>query len=372
MKRKWIAGSWLVIGMAVLVAVLLTVNQGGGTAGAATQSFGPREADVTIEDGDWKTVHLTASKFMWQFRDDQEPVEVWGYNKQVPGPTLRFRPGDKLRIYLRNELDEPTSLHYHGLVVPNSMDGVGGLTQPPIMPGETFVYEFEIPNTPGTFMYHAHMNDMVQMGNGMGGAFIVEPRDGGNGGYAQDHIMFLSTIKGHFLINGKEFPNVDPYVVKKGDKLRVRMINLGPVDFHPMHFHGHFTKEIARDGTDISNSASARTENTVLVAPGQTIDVGVTMDGPGKGAWIWHCHVISHVMGPDGASLNIALANGGMVIPVVYEDSENIKEIMDALTGAVAALKELGIRPGSGDLTNAVDEMNASMSAMPDMVTPTP
>ena len=370
MKRSWMAGSWIVVGAAILVAVVLTANSGSNPAGAATQYFGPKEAEVTIEDSDWKTVHLTASKFQWQFRDDQEPVEVWGYNQQIPGPTLRFRPGDKLRIYLRNDLDEATSLHYHGLVVPNSMDGVGGLTQPPIMPGETFVYEFEIPNTPGTFMYHAHMNDMEQMGNGMGGAFLVEPRDGGDGRYDQDHVMFLSTIKGHFLINGKEFPNTDPYVVKKNDLLRVRMINLGPNDFHPMHFHGHFTKEIARDGTDISNSASARTENTVLVAPGQTIDVSVKMDGPGKGAWIWHCHVISHVMGPDGKSLNIALANGGMVVPVVYEDSENISDIMAALTGAIASLKESGIRPASGDLEGAVHDMNSSMAGMPTPAAP--
>lgn len=363
MKRMWIVGPWLTIAVAALVAVLLVANRT-EPAGAATQYFGPKEAEVTIEDGDVKAVHFTASKFMWQFRDDQEPVEVWGYNEQIPGPTLRFRAGDKVRIYLRNELDEATTLHWHGLVVPNSMDGVGLLTQPPIMPGETFVYEFDIPNTPGTFMFHAHMNDMEQMGNGMVGAFIVEPRDGGDGKYDQDHIMFLNTIKGHFLVNGKEFPNIDPYIVRKGDEIRVRMINVGPNDFHPMHFHGHFTKEIARDGTDITNSATARTENTVLVAPGQTIDVAVKMDGPGKGAWIWHCHVISHVMGPDGASLNLALANGGMVVPVVYEDSENIDEIMAALTSAIASLKESGVSPGGGAVDDAMHDMNSSMAGM--------
>ncbi len=365
MKRRWIAGSWLAIALAAVAAFALTGTGRGGadTAGAATEFFGPKEADVTMED-DWKVVHLTSSKFMWQFRDDQEPVEVWGYNNQIPGPTLHFRAGDKVRIYYRNDLDEASTVHWHGLIVPNSMDGVGLLTQPPVMPGQTFVYEFTIPNTPGTFMYHSHMNDLVQMGNGLAGGFIVDPRDGGDGGYDQDHVMFLQTIKGHFLINGKEFPSIDPYIVKKGDEIRVRMINVGPNDIHPMHFHGHFVREISRDGTAVKGAQSGKVENTVLIAPGQTIDVAVKMEAPGKGAWLFHCHVISHVMGPDGTSLNIAEANGGMVVPVVYSDSDNFQEIVDALTAAVEGLKKAGIRPGSGDLTDAVADMNTSMAGM--------
>jgi FtsP/CotA-like multicopper oxidase with cupredoxin domain len=222
------------------------------------------------------------------------------------------------------------------------MDGVGGLTQPPIMPGETFVYEITVPNTPGTFMYHAHMNDMEQVSMGLSGAFIVDPRDGGDGRYDQDRIVLLNNIEGHYLINGKEFPNVDPWVVRKGDLLRVRMINISPIEIHPMHFHGHFTKEVAKDGTDLSDSRGARVENTVLVAPGQTIDVEVEMNAPGKGVWIFHCHVLSHVMGPDGKSVNLALANGGMVAPVVYEDSVNIDEILALLTEAVESIQPGG------------------------------
>jgi FtsP/CotA-like multicopper oxidase with cupredoxin domain len=343
MKRGWIAGSWLVIAMAVAVAIVLAVNGrgGAGTADAANEYFGPKLAEITME-GDWKAVRLTSSKFMWQFRDDEEPVEVWGYNNQIPGPTLRFRAGDKVRIYYRNDLDEPSSVHWHGLIVPNSMDGVGLFTQPPVMPGETFVYEFTIPNTPGTFMYHAHMNDLEQIGNGLAGGFIVDPRDGGDGSYDQDRMMFLQTIKGNFLINGKEFPNTEPYLVRKGDKIRVRMINIGPNDFHPMHFHGHFVKEIARDGMPSKDASMTNVENTVLIAPGQTIDLEVKMNAPGKGAWLFHCHVLSHIMGPDGTSLNIGKANGGMVVPVVYEDSENFQEIIDALTAAIE-----GIKPGA-------------------------
>jgi FtsP/CotA-like multicopper oxidase with cupredoxin domain len=345
MKRRiWFALPWLTVAVATgLVLSMSACDQATPRAAAATQRYGPPEAEVTEEEDGWKAVHLTASKFMWQFRDDQEPVEVWGYNHQIPGPTLHFREGDKLRIYLKNELDQPTSLHGHGLIVPYSMDGVGGLTQPPIMPGETFVYEITVPSTPGTFMYHAHMNDMEQVSMGLSGAFIVDPRDGGDGRYDQDRIVLLNNIQGHYLINGKEFPNVDPWIVRKGDLLRVRMINISPIEVHPMHFHGHFTKEVAKDGTDLVNSDEARVENTVLVAPGQTIDVEVKMNAPGKGVWIFHCHVLSHVMGPEGTSTNIALANGGMVIPVVYEDSVNIDQIMTLLTDAIKS-----IQPGAG------------------------
>ncbi|MEX2246868.1 MAG: copper oxidase [Dehalococcoidia bacterium] len=340
MKRTVFAGPWLLIAAAVALLVIAGVRHDTGRARAETEHFGPKEAEVTIEDGDWKTVHLTSSKFQWQFRDDQEPVEVWGYNGQIPGPTLRFREGDKVRIYYRNDLDEASSVHWHGLIVPNSMDGVGLLTQPAIMPGETMVYEFIVPTTPGTFMYHAHMNDMEQVSMGLSGAFIVDPRDGGDGRFDQDHIMLLNNIQGHYLINGKEFPNVDPWIVKKDDLLRVRMINISPIEVHPMHFHGHFTKEIARDGTELADAGGAgRVENTVLVAPGQTIDIEVRMNAPGKGAWLFHCHILSHVMGPDGRSLNIALANGGMVVPVVYSDSLNFDQIVQSLTEAIAGIQ---------------------------------
>lgn len=352
-KRRWFMVSWAVMLVGVAVVVGIAFKGDTGRARAATEYMGPKEAVVTIEDGDIKTVHLTSSKFKWQFRDDQPPVEVWGYNEQIPGPTLRFRAGEKVRIYYRNDLDEASTVHWHGLVVPNSMDGVGLLTMPPVMPGETFVYEYTIPNTPGTFMYHAHMDDLMQVSMGLSGAFIVEPRDGGDGKYDQDRVMLLNNIQGHYLINGKEFPNIDPWLVKKGDLLRVRMINISPIELHPMHFHGHFTKEISRDGTDQAGGASAKVENTVLIAPGQTIDVEVKMNAPGKGAWIWHCHVLTHVMGPDGKSLNLAKANGGMVIPVVYTDSLNIDDIVKALKDAIA-----GIQPGAnaapGPAGNAV------------------
>ena len=339
MKRTWFMASWVAVLVGALAVALFAFQNDTGRARAETQVFGPKEADVTIEDGNVRVVHLTASKFQWQFRDDKPPEEVWGYNEQIPGPTLRFKAGERLRVYFKNELDEASTVHWHGLIVPFSQDGVGLLTQPGVQPGETYVYEFTVPNTPGTFMYHAHMNDLEQVSMGMSGAFVVEPRDGGSGRWDQDRLVVLNNINGAYLINGKEFPNVDPWLVKKNDLVRVRMINISPVEIHPMHFHGHFTKEIAKDGTDIGHSRDARVENTVLVAPGQTIDVEVKMNAPGKGAWIFHCHVLTHVMGPDGKSNNIALANGGMVIPVVYTDSINFADIAKALEDAIKGIQ---------------------------------
>jgi FtsP/CotA-like multicopper oxidase with cupredoxin domain len=349
MRRSWVLAPWVVISVSALAIAMAGMKASTGPAAASTEYFGPQEADVTVEDG-MKTVHLTSSKFMWQFRDDQPPEEVWGYNEQIPGPTLRFRAGDQVRIYYTNHLDEASTIHWHGVIVPNSMDGIGGLTMPPIMPGETMVYEFKIPDTPGTFMYHSHMDDMQQVSMGLSGAFIIEPRDLGGVAYDQDHIVLLNNINGHYLINGKEFPDIPPWLVRKGDLLRVRLINISPIESHPMHFHGHFTKEIARDGIDVASSGdgAGRVENTVLVAPGQTIDVQVRMNGPGKGAWIFHCHVLSHVMGPDGKSLNIALANGGMVITVVYTDSENYDALARELQDAVDSIK-----PGGGAHSSA-------------------
>jgi len=337
-RLGWFAAPWLAVLVGAVVIGALSLRTDTERARAQTEVYGPPGPEVT-QEGDYKVVHLTASKFEWQFRDDKPPIEVWGYNNQIPGPTFRFREGDKLRVYFRNDLDEASSVHWHGLIVPYSMDGIGALQQPPVMPGETFVYEFEVPKTPGTFMYHAHMNDMEQVSMGLSGAFVIEPRDGGDGRFDQDRIVVLNNIQGSYLINGKEFPNIDPWMVRKGDKLRVRMINISPIEIHPMHYHGHFMKEIARDGTDLDAAGGVRTENTVLVAPGQTVDVEVDMVAPGKGVWLFHCHVLSHVMGPDGKSLNIALANGGMVVPVVYEDSVNIDQLTQLLTEAINSIK---------------------------------
>jgi FtsP/CotA-like multicopper oxidase with cupredoxin domain len=327
MRRRWFAASWLAIALGAIAMAGVACGGGASSAAAATQRFGPKEANVTFEDGGWKAVHLTASKFQWQFRDDQPAVEVWGYNEQIPGPTMRFRPGDKVRVYFRNDLDEYTSIQWHGLDVPNSMNGVPIISTHNVAPGETLVYEFIVPNTPGTFYYRAQMDDAVQAGSGLSGAFVIDPRDNSNAHYDQDRIVFLSNIAGHYLINGKEFPNVDRWLIRSGDNLRVRMIDASTTDGHSMSFQGHHVNEIARDGAELESKASAPPQSTVWISPGQTVDLALKADAPGKGAWLFSCQVLSHSSGPQGKALNPALWLGGETIVVEYTDSLNFEEI---------------------------------------------
>jgi FtsP/CotA-like multicopper oxidase with cupredoxin domain len=338
MRRTWFIASWLAIALGATALAGVACGGGASSAAAATQRFGPKEASVTSEDGGWKAVHLTASKFQWQFRDDQPAVEVWGYNEQIPGPTMRFRPGDKVRVYLRNDLDEYTSIQWHGLDVPNSMNGVPMISTHEVMPGETLVYEFTVPNTPGTFYYRAQMDDAVQAGSGLSGAFVIDPRDNSNAHYDQDRIVFLSNIAGHYLINGREFPNVDRWLIRSGDHLRVRMIDASTTDGHSMYFQGHHVTEIARDGSELDSKASAPTQNTVWIAPGQTLDLALKADAAGKGAWLFSCQTLSHSSGPQGKALNLALWLGGETIAVEYTDSLNFEAIDSAINGAFKAV----------------------------------
>ncbi len=284
-----------------------------------TEKFGPPELPFTM-DGDTKVFELTAAPTNWRPRQDLPEVEAWAYNGQVPGPTIRVLAGDKFRLVFRNDLPEHSSIHWHGLIVPNNMDGVGGLTQDPVNPGQSFTYEFTIPTTPGTFMYHAHMNDLMQVRMGLYGAFIVEGE--GEPKFDQDRIVLLSDLGGEFMVNGGSFPDTEAWEVESGQHVRVRLINISSVASHPMHFHGHFMRLIARDGTLISNGGQVLVENTISMDPGQTADVEVVMNSD-PGTWIFHCHVLNHVMGPEPESADVTKANGGMVIAVAYGDGSS-------------------------------------------------
>ena len=220
MKRRWIVAPWLTVIISAAVIAFVALNADTGRARAATQNFGPKEAEVTIEDG-MKTVHLTSSKFLWQFRDDQPPEEVWGYNEQIPGPTLRFRAGDKVRIYYTNHLDEASTVHWHGLIVPNSMDGVGGADDAADHAGRDDGVRVHHPQ----YARHVHV-PRAHGRHGTGGEGAQRRASSSTRAtaatveYDQDHIVLLNNINGHYLINGKEFPNIDPWLVKKGDLMR--------------------------------------------------------------------------------------------------------------------------------------------------------
>ena len=210
-----------------------------------------------------KEFHLIAEEFEQEFAPGMK-VKCWGYNGSTPGPIIEAVEGDRVRIFVTNNLKEHTSTHWHGIFLPNGMDGVGGLTQPQIQPGETYEYEFTL-RQHGTFMYHPHADEMVQMAVGMMGMFIIHPKRSQTkidrdfaimlhewaihpGTYRPDPSVMLDFNM--FTMNGKVFPAIEPMVAKTGERIRIRMGNLS-MDQHPMHIHGFAFKVTATDGGQI-------------------------------------------------------------------------------------------------------------------------
>ena len=221
--------------------------------------------------------------------------------------------GERVRIYVTNRLPFATSVHWHGFYLPNGMDGVGGLTQPYIKAGETARYEWTLRQY-GTFMFHAHHDEMTQMGMGLIGMFVVHPRHPApeyhvdrdfaimlsewaiKAGTARPNTLEMSDFN-ILTMNGKVFPSTGPLVCKTGDKVRIRLGNLGAMDHHPIHIHGYHFRITATDGEDIPLSAQWP-ETTVLVAVGQTRNIEFIADAPGD--WAFHCHMTHHVMNQMG------------------------------------------------------------------------
>jgi len=209
----------------------------------------------------WKEFHLVAEPVVRELAPGMK-AHLWGYNGQSPGPTIECVEGDKLRIFVTNRLPEHTTIHWHGVLVPNGMDGVGGLTQPHIPSGKTFVYEFQMRKS-GTFMYHPHADEMVQMAMGMMGFIVVHPRDTNFMRVERDFVFLLAmydiepgsyTPKVTTMLdfnlstfNSRVFPGIDHLVVRKGDRVRVRIGNLTMTN-HPIHIHGHDFEVSCTDG----------------------------------------------------------------------------------------------------------------------------
>jgi FtsP/CotA-like multicopper oxidase with cupredoxin domain len=259
--------------------------EGVQTEGKANVLLEPR-----IENG-VKVFELTCAVTQWEY-DAGKKVEAWTYNGTMPGPMIRVTEGDDVRIIVKNELPESTAVHMHGVMLPASMDGVPFITQPPIKPGETFTYEFKARN-PGSHMYHSHYNSTAQVGKGLLGAFIIDPKEEK---YPSDvdYVMILNDQTGGFTINGKGFPATEPIVAKLGQKVRVRYMNEGLL-IHPMHLHGLPQLVITKDGWELPQPFMCDTLN---VAPGERWDVIIDCTEPG--AWAFHCHVLSHAEGPHG------------------------------------------------------------------------
>lgn len=258
-----------------------------------TQPLAPRV------EGDTKVFEMTIDPIRHRIDAVSEPLDALGYNGTWPGPTLRVVQGDKVRAIFKNNLKETTGVHFHGQRLPNKMDGVPQVTQDPIKPGSSFTYEF-VARTPGSHMYHSHHNATDQVGRGLLGAFIVDPRDPNERpertyGTTQDVVWISNDALGGFTINGRGFPATKPIVAKLGERIHIRFMNEG-VMMHPWHLHGMPMRVVARDGYPLGTAAF--TCDTLGVNPGERWDVVVECDEPG--VWAFHCHVLSHVEGRDG------------------------------------------------------------------------
>lgn len=273
------------------------------TAGLGAQALAP----TVLADGT-KQFELTSKVVKWEVSPGKF-VDAWTFNGTVPGPTLQVDPGDKVKVVLHNDLPESTAIHFHGLITPNSMDGVPEITQPPVKPGQTFTYQWTAQSTPAVGMYHSHQDAVKQVPDGLAGAFLVghEPVPQGVT-VSQQQIMMLNdsgTIG--LAINGKSFPATAPVVAKVGDWIEVQYMNEGQM-IHPMHLHGMAQQVIAKDGYPVPQPYLA---DTIVVAPGERYTVLVHADNPGT--WAWHCHILTHAEGDQGMF--------GMVTALVVKES---------------------------------------------------
>ena len=258
-------------------------------------------------DGTVKVFEITAKELQWETEPGKR-VKAWAYNGQVPGPQIRVKEGDRVRVILKNELTESTAVHFHGLELPNDQDGVPFITQPPVKPGQSYTYEFTVPvGNAGSHMYHSHHNAAKQVGLGLLGAFIVEPRrPRAIEKVDVDYVMILNDGFHGYTLNGKGFPATEPIVAKLGQKVRIRFMNEGMM-IHPMHLHGMHMTVIDKDGW--AQPAPWKCD-TLNIAPGERWDVVVNCNNPG--VWAFHCHVLPHAESEHGMF--------GMVTALIVDD----------------------------------------------------
>ncbi len=272
-------------------------------------------AKHTLIDG-VKVFHLIAEEIEWEVASGLK-VNSWGYNGTFPGPLIEVAEGDQVRIYVTNNLPAATSVHWHGVILPCGMDGVAGVTQPAIKPGETYEYEFVFADS-GTFLYHSHADTMTQEGMGLIGMIVVHSRepDPSKRPDRDFAIMLhewgikLGTSKPNpsemadfsiLTMNGKVMPDTEPLVAKLGDLVWIRFGNLSAMDHHPIHLHGYKFNIIGTDGGWAPDKSVLMPETTVLVPTGSAKVVEFVANNPGD--WVFHCHMTHHVMNQMGHDL---------------------------------------------------------------------
>jgi FtsP/CotA-like multicopper oxidase with cupredoxin domain len=273
---------------------------------APSDARGAQVLEPRIEDG-VKVFDLDLSVIEWSILPDVQ-VMAYAINRQVPGPTIRVTEGDRIRMVVTNHLPESTTLHWHGLIVPNDMDGPAMITQEPIKPGETFTYEFTTEQY-GTYFYHSHDHIDRQQALGLYGALIIDPKDPADAydvdqeldvqlqewlerdGYTYPAMPMEGAMPNYFTINGKAYPSTETVHMTVGDRLLVRFIGTNSGFIHPMHIHGGPFEVVAIDGNPVPEGNDQYLD-TVNIAPGQRYDVIWTAQKPGK--WLLHCHINHH------------------------------------------------------------------------------
>jgi manganese oxidase len=256
-----------------------TAGHGGDLMAPEVQADGTKQFDVTAKVVDWEV-------------EPGKVVKAWTYNGVVPAPMIKVNVGDKVRIVLHNALPESTSIHFHGIRVPNAMDGVDPYTQPAVKSGDTFIYEFTALE-PAVGIYHSHHDAQVQVPNGLFGAFLIGdmpvPTSMGAKNVVKEMAMVLNDAGTIGLsLNGKSFPATEPATLKVGESMIVHYMNEGLMT-HPMHLHQPVGYIIAKDGVPLTTPMPS---DTVNVAPGERYTVLYTAVDPG--VWAWHCHILNH------------------------------------------------------------------------------
>jgi manganese oxidase len=319
---------------AVALAVVKRFLDGEGAKldGAGNQPLKP----TRVENGT-KVFEMTIEKIKHQIDAMKDPVDALGYNGTWPAPRIDVIEGDTVRAIFKNNLDESTGVHFHGQRVPNKMDGVPHITQDPILPGDSFTYEF-VARTPGSHMYHSHHNATDQVGRGLLGAFIVQPKNPADRyeqkyGISQDIVWISNDSLGGFTINGRGFPATSPIVATVGDTIAIRFMNEGSMT-HPWHLHGMPMKVVARDGYPLPAPFFC---DTLGVNPGERWDVIIDCEDPG--AWAFHCHILPHAEGHDGMF--------GMVTALVIQEAATASARFDPSATTSDPIRTAALAGGS-------------------------
>jgi ZIP family zinc transporter len=291
---------------------------------------GTFEAVATLARGT-ATFHIVERAAPWTLKTGLT-VMANTYNGVVPGPVLRVRQGQTVVIEYTNDGPVADTIHLHGIHdIPVSMDGVGGISQALVPPGGHFTYRF-VADTPGTFIYHTHDSEAM-LNSGLYGAIVVIPAHPRpvEQHLAHDFVEMISSwqIQGgaenHFTLNGKEYPDTAQLNVRRGDRFRIRWINISGENFHTMHTHGHYQRVIDRDAQPVT---ADDVEDTVLLGPGQREDVVVKADAQ-PGTWLVHCHVTDHI--EDANSMP-----AGLITAIHYIGTPNtMRSMYDAMMPAM-------------------------------------